>query len=136
MCARVCVCVCVCVWCVCVCEWEIFFDWEIFLLRIHPDKTIWDVEETVTWPHDPTSQVFRRLETAFSSLASLCKPVVPRVSSGGTSGKEPACQCRRPKRSGFELWVRKTPRGRSGNPLRYSCLENPMDRGTLAGYSP
>ena len=35
----------------------------------------------------------------------------------GTSGKEPACQCRRRKRCRF------------GNPLQYSCLENPMDRG-------
>ena len=24
----------------------------------------------------------------------------------------------------------------NGNPLQYSCLENPMDRGCLAGYSP
>ena len=24
----------------------------------------------------------------------------------------------------------------SGNPLQYSCLENPMDRGSLVGYSP
>ena len=24
----------------------------------------------------------------------------------------------------------------NGNPLQYSCLENPMDRGSLAGYSP
>ena len=23
-----------------------------------------------------------------------------------------------------------------GNPLQYACLENPMDRGSLAGYSP
>ena len=23
----------------------------------------------------------------------------------------------------------------NGNPLQYSCLENPMDRGSLAGYS-
>ena len=28
---------------------------------------------------------------------------------GGTSGKEPACRCRRPKRCGFDLWVRRTP---------------------------
>ena len=31
-------------------------------------------------------------------------------------------------------WER-SPRGGHGNPLQYSCLENPMDRG-LAGYSP
>ena len=27
----------------------------------------------------------------------------------GVSGKEPACQCRRPKRLGFNPWVRKIP---------------------------
>ena len=27
------------------------------------------------------------------------------------------------------LWVRKIPGGGHGNPLQYSCLENPMDRG-------
>ena len=31
---------------------------------------------------------------------------------------------------GFHPWVRKIPwRGGHGNPLQYSCLENPMDRG-------
>ena len=24
----------------------------------------------------------------------------------------------------------------NGNPIKYSCLGNPMDRGSLAGYSP
>ena len=28
---------------------------------------------------------------------------------GGTGGKEPACQCRRPKRRRFDPWVRKIP---------------------------
>ena len=28
---------------------------------------------------------------------------------GGTSGKEPACQCRRHKRFGFDPWLRKIP---------------------------
>ena len=32
---------------------------------------------------------------------------------GGTSGKEPACPCRRHKRCGFDSWVRKIPWGRS-----------------------
>ena len=27
------------------------------------------------------------------------------------------------------MWVRKIPWGRHGNPLQYSFLENPMDRG-------
>jgi len=29
---------------------------------------------------------------------------------GGTSGKEPICQCRRHKGEEFNLWVRKIPR--------------------------
>ena len=28
---------------------------------------------------------------------------------GGASGKEPACQCRRPKKPGFDPWVKKIP---------------------------
>ena len=28
---------------------------------------------------------------------------------GGTSGKEPACQCRRLKRCGFDPWFKKIP---------------------------
>ena len=44
----------------------------------------------------------------------------------GLSGKEPACQCRR---CVFDPWVGKIPGERSGNPVWYSCLRNPMDRG-------
>ena len=46
---------------------------------------------------------------------------------GGTSGKEPTCQCRRQKRSSFDPWVGKI-QGNS-NLLQYSCLGNSMDRG-------
>ena len=45
------------------------------------------------------------------------------------SGKEPTCQRQRGRSRGFCPWVRKTPWGRKGHPLQYSCLENPMDRG-------
>ena len=30
----------------------------------------------------------------------------------------------------FNPWVGKSPRGGNGNPLQYSCLKSPMDRGT------
>ena len=42
------------------------------------------------------------------------------------SGKESTYLC---SRCGFDPWVRKIPRRGNGNPLQYSCLENPMDRG-------
>ena len=41
-------------------------------------------------------------------------------------GKESACQCRRP---GFDPWEGRSSGEGNGNPLQYSCLENPMDRG-------
>jgi len=34
----------------------------------------------------------------------------------GTSGKEPACQCRRSKRCGFDCWVGKIPCSRAQQP--------------------
>ena len=37
---------------------------------------------------------------------------------------------------GLDPWVRKIPGRENGKPLQYSCLENSMDRGALAGYSP
>ena len=57
---------------------------------------------------------------------------MPHVSAGfpgGTNGIEPTCQCR------FKTQVQvpglgRSPGGGHGNPLRYSCLEYPMDRGT------
>ena len=35
---------------------------------------------------------------------------------GGACGKEPACQCRRHKRFGFDPWVRKIPWKRAWQP--------------------
>ena len=42
------------------------------------------------------------------------------------SGKDSACQCRR---HGFDPGSGRFPGEGNGNPLQYSCLGNPMDRG-------
>ena len=42
-------------------------------------------------------------------------------------------QCGRP---GFDPWVGKIPWRRAWNPLQYSCLENPHEERSLAGYRP
>ena len=47
---------------------------------------------------------------------------------GGTSGKEPACQCRRHE-TGSIPGSRRSPGEGNVNPLQYSCLENSIDRG-------
>ena len=46
---------------------------------------------------------------------------------GGTSGKEPACQCRRLRDEDLIPGWGRSPGEGNGNPLQYSCLENPMD---------
>ena len=45
---------------------------------------------------------------------------------GGTDGKKSACNARDP---GSICGSRRSPGEGHGNPLQYSCLENPMDRG-------
>ena len=50
----------------------------------------------------------------------------PEVIPCGSDGKASACQFRRPR---FNPWVGKIPGEGNGNPLHYSCLENPMDWG-------
>ena len=49
---------------------------------------------------------------------------------GGSVGKESACNVGDTGDVGSVLGLGRSPRGGHGNPLQYSCLENPMDRGT------
>ena len=51
---------------------------------------------------------------------------IPKIDA---SDKEPACQCRRCKRRGFDAWVRKISWRRKWQPTPGFCLENPMERG-------
>ena len=53
--------------------------------------------------------------------------------SDGSVGKEFTCD------AGDLVLIpglRKFPEGGCGNPLQYSCLENPLEQRSLAGYSP
>ena len=50
---------------------------------------------------------------------------------GGSDGKESACSADLGSISGS----RRRPGEENGNPLQYSCPDNPMDR-SLAGYGP
>ena len=55
--------------------------------------------------------------------------------SGGASGKEPACQCRRCKRHGFNLLVRKIPWGRAWQPTPVFLPGESHGQSSLVGYS-
>ena len=49
--------------------------------------------------------------------------------SSGASGKEPVCNAGHLRDPGSVPGLGRSPGGGHGNPLQYSCLENPMDRG-------
>ena len=51
----------------------------------------------------------------------------------GTDGKESTCNV---GDLGLILELGRSPGGRHGNRLKYSCLENPHGQRSLAGYSP
>ena len=48
---------------------------------------------------------------------------------GGSADKESPCSARDTGGVGSVLGSRRSPGGGYGNPLQYSCLENPTDRG-------
>ena len=52
---------------------------------------------------------------------------------GGSNGKDSACSTGDP---GFILGLGRSLGEGSGNPLQYSCLENPHGQRRLVGYSP
>ena len=56
--------------------------------------------------------------------------------SGGTSCKEPDCQCRRHKRLGFSPWVGKIPWRRKWQPTPVFLPGEFHGQRSLAGYSP
>ena len=71
-----------------------------------------------------------REEGVFGTTISVeCAGLHGEGFPGGTSDKEPACQCRRGKRHKFDPWVGKIPGEGNGYPLQHSCLEKPTDRG-------
>ena len=48
---------------------------------------------------------------------------------GGSAGKETACNAGVNRRGSFSPRVGKIPGEGHGNPILYSCMKNPMDRG-------
>ena len=69
-----------------------------------------------------TTSLYTLFEYTFVTLGSPHSSV----------GKESACSAEDP---GLIPGSGRSPGGGNGNPLQYSCLENPTDR-SLAGYSP
>ena len=52
---------------------------------------------------------------------------------GGSESEEPTCNA---GNLGSIPGLGRSPGGGHGNPLQYSCLENPQEHSSLASYSP
>ena len=74
-------------------------------------------------------RVWLTLALRTSSASVLGAAVQCADFPGGPSGKEPACQHREVRGSGSIPGLGRCFGEGNGNPLQYSCLENPMDRG-------
>ena len=55
---------------------------------------------------------------------------------GGTTGKEPACQCRRCRRHGFNPLVRKIPWRKTWQPMPVFLSGGFLGQRSLVGYRP
>ena len=68
-------------------------------------------------------------------MNAICS-IGPRGFSGGASGKEPTCQCRRHKRCGFSPWIGKIPWKRARQPTPVFLPGESHGQRSLSGYSP
>ena len=68
----------------------------------------------------------QQLEVLMFNLEVVSLEGFPR---GSAVRNRPAMQ--EPQEMWVDPWVGRSPGGGHGNPLQYSCLENPMDRGAL-----
>ena len=91
-------------------------------------RTSEDSSSAIAWY---ASVVSHSLTTSNDSVGMniLCFP-------GGASGKEPACQCRIPKRLGFDLLDGKIPWRRAWQPTPVFLPRESHGQRSLAGYSP
>ena len=70
-----------------------------------------------------------RIAKSLTQLSDLSTHAVQTGFAGGSEGKEPACSAGDTGDMGVTSGWGRSPGGRIGNPLWYSCLENSMDRG-------
>ena len=63
------------------------------------------------------------------NLSGICKPYIYTVFPGGSVVKHPPANAGDTGDMGLIPGLGRSSGGGSGNPLQYSCLENPMDGG-------
>jgi len=73
---------------------------------------------------------------ASESVMGLATYTINQDFPGGATGKESACQCRRPKRHGFSPGVRKIPWRRAWQPTPVFLPGESHGQRSLVGYGP
>ena len=103
------------------------WTWQVFVpgcvRSSHLEESGWRVDENFLYHLRSFSKVLNNFLKLFQSEklsnqnhrtdSTSCDFNAP----GGTSGKEPTCQCRRCKRPGFYPWIRKIPWRREWQPI-------------------
>ena len=70
-------------------------------------------------------------------VIQVCVPTTDaKEAEVDASGKEPACQCKRHKRLGFDPWIKKIPWRRKWQPTPVFLPGKSHGQWSLAGYSP
>ena len=80
-----------------------------------------------------SSTCYLAKSSSCSTAFHLIHPTDPRDFPGGSDSKESACNA---EGLGSIPGLERSPGGGHGNPLQYSCLENPNGQRSLADYSP
>ena len=73
------------------------------------------------------NKVYNWESKMFDQICMFKVIIHPMGFPGGSDGKESTCNA---GDLGSIPGSGRSPRGRQGNPLQYSCLDNPMDGGT------
>ena len=112
----------------CVCTWlHIFRDMPIFLIWLW-NQLLDDYKALFCFSYACTVPV------VLCSAGALSLTILIRVCwGGGSDNKESTCNA---EDLGSIPGLRRSPGGGHGNPLQYSCLENPDGQRRLTGYSP
>ena len=101
-----------------VCQGLVSFSFGQDVSKISTPERIWGSSGQM-------ARTLAEIETGSELRASLWL----KGFQGSTRGKESCCQCRDIRDLGLIPGSGRSQGGGHGNPLQYSCLENPLDRG-------
>ena len=102
----------------------------------HSKETMHNDYAVTTALSEAFSLSWQNQNKALRESLSNTESSLPVGFPGSDSGKEHTCQCRRHKRCGFDLWVRKISWRRAWQPTRVFLPRESHGQRNLEGYSP